>query len=498
MKLSRNLVIIIITLILLVALPATLYLVRQQQNLRPKATGGSVNFTVTDPQPGTKAFSQTFTIDLKIEAGTDALNKARATVIYDPANLTLVSFTPSSGSGTLGNVLQPDPAPSNSTSGSMIYEAVDFHDPNPSTGATQAPHGTINLGELVFRAGTSVVQTTIGISGALAGNADNPNMQTTFTPVTVTIGNQATQQSPTPASSVQQYPVMNNPTTSCQGTTPAVHLTWSNVGADSYQVSRWLADGNPISTSVQILTTTTQTTYTDTTAVTGKTYQYEAVAQWGNPVYQGGSTNSISIPVTIPNCSQPSAAGLCPSGATTCWVQGGNQCTDQAGADNWCTTHHTDVQTLGCDHTFGGPDGDGCTFGCPLNTTLPVCYLQHSNQCSNPAAGNLWCSGQHGTGSQCKTNNYGPYGDGCSQGATSSPSPTSQSCTTSNGDANKDGKVDLDDHQIWLDEFRGIHNAFEDILHSNKLADFNCNGTVDIFVDSGFSDFIIWKRSYAP
>jgi len=138
MDLSRKkLIILITTVILLVALPLTLYLVRQTQIFKPRATGEIVTFSLV-PQTATKTVGQPLDVDVNLATGAVGVDALLLTIEYDPVILRLDRFDDNLAA-QLGNVKNEIDI----QKGRLTYESVE-------TGSTTDVRGSFKVGTLRF------------------------------------------------------------------------------------------------------------------------------------------------------------------------------------------------------------------------------------------------------------------------------------------------------------------------------------------------------------
>lgn len=87
--------IIAIILLLVIALPLTIFQLGKQQEKRSGAAGPTVNITLS-PSAGSQAVGSTFTVTMSINSAGSAIRALDATVTFDAAFIQLTSFAPSS------------------------------------------------------------------------------------------------------------------------------------------------------------------------------------------------------------------------------------------------------------------------------------------------------------------------------------------------------------------------------------------------------------------
>jgi plastocyanin len=78
-------------LLTLLAIPATIYLVGQNQEVRKKAAPAST--LSLNPSAITKKVGETFTLEAKIDAGTNQVGVVQLRIVYDPAKLEALDIT---------------------------------------------------------------------------------------------------------------------------------------------------------------------------------------------------------------------------------------------------------------------------------------------------------------------------------------------------------------------------------------------------------------------
>ena len=92
MQFSRNIIIAITTIALLVAIPATIFLVRQQQNLQSRADVDSVTLSLS-PATQNVAVNGEFDVDVRLNAGTHDVTGVDIFFIFDKTKLNVISAT---------------------------------------------------------------------------------------------------------------------------------------------------------------------------------------------------------------------------------------------------------------------------------------------------------------------------------------------------------------------------------------------------------------------
>ena len=92
MAISRNIIIAITTIALLVAIPATIFLVRQQQNLQSRADVDSVTLSLS-PATQNVAVNGEFDVDVRLNAGTHDVTGVDIFFIFDKTKLNVISAT---------------------------------------------------------------------------------------------------------------------------------------------------------------------------------------------------------------------------------------------------------------------------------------------------------------------------------------------------------------------------------------------------------------------
>ena len=95
--LSNKLLLAVIGIVILVvAIPASLYLVRQQQTLRSKAAVGDFPGLVLSPLSATKAVNDTFDVNLLVNGGSEDVSSVDIQLTFNKDVLEIQQFTPSS------------------------------------------------------------------------------------------------------------------------------------------------------------------------------------------------------------------------------------------------------------------------------------------------------------------------------------------------------------------------------------------------------------------
>lgn len=132
---------LLLVLVILFAIPLTVYLVKQRQELRSKASGRTLSLEFRGA-PQSVAAGGTFQVDLVLQGSSQSTyTGADVTITYPADKVTLVSFTPPA-SPALDTEIWRDPNPLSST-GTFRYIAVNKGNPNPAS--------FITLGTLTFK-----------------------------------------------------------------------------------------------------------------------------------------------------------------------------------------------------------------------------------------------------------------------------------------------------------------------------------------------------------
>lgn len=122
-------------LVLLLAIPLTMYLVRQQQILKSRATGsGEVSFAL-NPATSTQPIDQDFTVTVKLRAGTNDVSSVDLHLLADSTKVKFLAFTPSS---SYASVINPQ----------VADDKVDYVGVNPTSDPRR---GDVDIGTLRLR-----------------------------------------------------------------------------------------------------------------------------------------------------------------------------------------------------------------------------------------------------------------------------------------------------------------------------------------------------------
>lgn len=179
---GRQFLALLLVLVILFAIPLTVYLVKQRQELRSKASGRTLSLEFRGA-PQSVAAGGTFQVDVVLQGSSQSTYTGADVIITYPADkVTLVSFTPPS-SPALDTEIWRDPNPLSST-GTFRYIAVNKGNPNPAS--------FITLGTLTFRmmATTGDAQLSFGNSSqAVVLEEVEPfsGQQLVVSPVTVAV-----------------------------------------------------------------------------------------------------------------------------------------------------------------------------------------------------------------------------------------------------------------------------------------------------------------------
>ncbi|OGE20501.1 hypothetical protein A3A14_00720 [Candidatus Daviesbacteria bacterium RIFCSPLOWO2_01_FULL_43_38] len=180
---------LLMVLVILFAIPLTVYLVKQRQEIRSKASGRTLSLVFRGAPPSVGS-GNTFSADVVLQGSSQSTyTGVDVTITYPADKVTLVSFTPPS-SPALNEEIWRDPNPLVNT-GSFRYIAVNKGNPSPAS--------FITLGTLTFKmtattgdaqlnfGGTSQAVVLEEVEPFLATNTSASGQQLAVSPVTVAV-----------------------------------------------------------------------------------------------------------------------------------------------------------------------------------------------------------------------------------------------------------------------------------------------------------------------
>lgn len=195
----KRLVYIIVGLIILVAIPLTVFLGSRSQELRKKAAPAT-NIALT-PASITKAVNEEFTLEARIDTADNQVVATQINLVYDPTKLEATSIT----NGTLFPNILSSGVVGNGTASIAVGAA----------NTTTPVHGTGTAAVIKFKAlAATISPITIRFApdtyvGALGEGSTNVLIGTTPTTVTITGGTGATTGAqPTPTPTIQTAPAI--------------------------------------------------------------------------------------------------------------------------------------------------------------------------------------------------------------------------------------------------------------------------------------------------
>ncbi len=159
MILSNKILVTIGVALLLIALPITIFLVRQQQTLRSRASG-QVNFFLS-PASGQHHFNENFDVDIMINSGSYNIGAVDINVIFDKDRLQVSSFTPSENWNQV--ILTASP---NNTNGTFRFAA--------GNNTTTALIGNVRVGTIHFTTKTLLGSAAVQVAGNDVGAKTDP------------------------------------------------------------------------------------------------------------------------------------------------------------------------------------------------------------------------------------------------------------------------------------------------------------------------------------
>src|SRR3989344_3524690 len=167
MQLSRNIIIAIASILLLVAIPATILLVRQQQNLRSQADVATVTLSLS-PTTSNAAINSEFTVDIRINAGTHDIGFIDVPIHYNSQVLNVLSSENLSGFTTvLTNEFTNNP---NNQTGDYRFVVADQSGSTVHTGVFDVARirfKAVGNGSSAITFGSAIEITATGQSSAI-------------------------------------------------------------------------------------------------------------------------------------------------------------------------------------------------------------------------------------------------------------------------------------------------------------------------------------------
>ncbi len=159
----RKILLLILGLILLLSIPLTIYLVRQQQEIRSRATGQEVSFQLS-PQTANAIVNDTLPVAISLanSAGYN-ITGVDFTLTFDSDILEALSFQPNT---TLNTVIINNPP--NNNNGTFRFVVVD-------TSANQNTQNPLSLGTITFKA-KQVGTATVGFQNNQVTALGNDNL----------------------------------------------------------------------------------------------------------------------------------------------------------------------------------------------------------------------------------------------------------------------------------------------------------------------------------
>lgn len=266
---NKKILSILILVFILLSIPAGVYLVKRQQEIRMRAAPSTT--IAVDPATTTKTKGDSFTLQIKIDTGTNSVVAVDLDINFNPQVLEATDISP----GTFFGSPSEAGKTINNTTGNILYALTSF----------TAQSGSGNLASILFQAkdvGTSSI--SFGSrTGAYASGGENVLQQTS--PGTVTITGAATP-TPTPTTGPTATPTPTSPPGVTSTPTPGPTATptpTSGAGGPEPTATPTLtatptptpAAGVPISVKLTSITSgqtvfTTQPTFSGTAAPEAK------------------------------------------------------------------------------------------------------------------------------------------------------------------------------------------------------------------------------------
>ena len=211
----KKLILFGLAVILLVAIPITVYLVGKQQELKSRAAPST---TLTfQPSSATAAVGQDVTFDIMINPNSNFVSFVHLVISYDPTKLE------KSGSGLSINTnvfpgfdpSKSPPAPTfDSAGGKITVDLAVGGNPSAFIQKNNTKVGTITLKAIASTQGTTTPVTFGSETQVLTGQGDqfNTNVLSSTTPMSVTITGAAIDPSPTSTPTPPTTPTPTSPT----------------------------------------------------------------------------------------------------------------------------------------------------------------------------------------------------------------------------------------------------------------------------------------------
>ncbi len=323
---AKKLILIGFILILLIAIPLTLYFIQQQQEIRSRAQAATtLSFT---PPTSSVNVGDVVSLDLMVNPNSNLVSFVRLEILYDSTKL-------ATASGNQGKAFEPNTLAFPSITEGPIYEdgriLVTLSVGSDPTKAIQTPTKVATFQFIAKEPTTTPTQVTLGPTQTQVlsiGPEDqaSENVLSSTSPAAISIGGAAP--TPTPTASITTTPPPTpTPTITTTNTLPVcstftatvasgsapVNVTFNVIGSDSdgtiEKVTINYGDNNVINYTDNLGVEEVDTTYTHTYSSAG---QYTAQALLTDD--KGGVSSAESCKTTVTIAGTPTAT---PTGTLT-------------------------------------------------------------------------------------------------------------------------------------------------------------------------------------
>ncbi|GIW61381.1 MAG: hypothetical protein KatS3mg089_0233 [Patescibacteria group bacterium] len=320
---AKKLLLIGFILILLVAIPLTLYFIQQQQEIRSRAQAATtLSFT---PATSSVNVGDVVSLDLMVNPNSNLVSFVRLEILYDSTKL-------ATASGTQGKAFEPNTLAFPSVTEGPVYEdgkiLVTLSVGSDPTKAIQTPTKVATFQFVAKEPTDTPTQITFGPTQTQVlsiGPQDqaSENVLSSTSPAAISIGGE-TSPTPTPTTTPtltptptvtagNTLPVCSAFTATVASTSAPVDVTFNVVGSDAdgtiEKVTINYGDNNVINYTENLGVKNINTNYTHTYTAAG---QYTAQALLTDD--QGGVSSAQSCQTTVTIAGEPTAT---PTGTLT-------------------------------------------------------------------------------------------------------------------------------------------------------------------------------------
>lgn len=319
---AKKLLLIGFILILLVAIPLTLYFIQQQQEIRSRAQAATtLSFT---PSTSSVNVGDVVSLDLMVNPNSNLVSFVRLEILYDSIKL-------ATASGNQGKAFEPNNLAFPSITEGPIYEdgriLVTLSVGSDPTKAIQTPTKVATFQFIAKEPTETPTQVTLGTQTQVLsiGPEDqaSENVLASTSPAAISIGGGPLPTStptptptatPTPTTTVSNtLPVCSTFTATVASSSAPVDVTFNVVGSDAdgtiEKITINYGDNNVINYTENLGVKNVNTTYTHTYTSAG---QYTAQALLTDD--QGGVSSAQSCKTTVTIAGEPTAT---PTGTLT-------------------------------------------------------------------------------------------------------------------------------------------------------------------------------------